>query len=83
MEITQKRLELVTSLMGIMTKRKDATGMDVDVPYFNPQFVIEKYLKLDPADIKENDRLNAQKEIEDLAYMKKQQDLAGDQGGGF
>jgi hypothetical protein len=66
-----------------MTKRKDATGMDVDVPYFNPQFVIEKYLKLDPADIKENARLNAQKEIEDLAYMKKQQDLAGDQSSGF
>jgi hypothetical protein len=82
MEITEKRLQLVTSLMGVMTKRKDASGMDVDVPYFNPQFVIEKYLKLDPADIKENDRLNAQKEIEDLAYMKKQQDLQASQEGG-
>ena len=83
MEILEKRLDLVTNLMGIMTKRKDASGMDVDVPYFNPQFVIEKYLRLDPADIKENDRLNQQKEIADLAYMKKQQDLAGDQGMGF
>ena len=69
-------------MMGIMVKRKDATGMDVDVPYFNAQFVVEKYLKLDPSDIAENNRLNKKQEIEDLEYMKKQQEIqAGQQGG--
>jgi hypothetical protein len=81
MEIMQKRIGFATEMMGIMTKQKDATGMDQDVPYFNPQFVIEKYLKLDPSDIKENDRLNKEKELKDLQYMKKQQDLQASGGG--
>jgi hypothetical protein len=84
MQVMTERVNFVSSLMQIMTKSKDASGMDVDVPYFNAQFVIEKYLKLDPSDIKENDRLNKEKEIEDLAYMKKQQDIqASSQGGGM
>jgi hypothetical protein len=84
MQVMTERVNFVNSLMQIMTKSKDASGMDVDVPYFNAQFVIEKYLKMDPSDIKENNRLNAQKEIEDLAYMKKQQDIqASSQGGGM
>jgi hypothetical protein len=64
-----------------MDKRKDATGMDVDVPYFVPQFVIEKYIKLDKSDIDENSRLKKEKEIEDLEYMKKQMDLQNQSGG--
>jgi len=83
MEIMTKRIEFVTSMMGIMVKRKDATGMDVDVPYFNAQFVVEKYLKLDPSDIAENNRLNKKQEIEDLAYMKKQQEIQAGQDGGM
>jgi hypothetical protein len=84
MQVMTERVNFVNSLMQIMTKSKDASGMDVDVPYFNAQFVIEKYLKMDPSDIKENNRLNKEKEIEDLAYMKKQQDIqASSQGGGM
>jgi len=84
MQVMTERVNFVNSLMQIMTKSKDASGMDVDVPYFNAQFVIEKYLKMDPSDIKENNRLNTQKEIDDLAYMKKQQDIqASSQGGGM
>ncbi len=81
MEIMQKRIDFISSMMGIMTKTKDASGMDVDVPYFNAQFVIEKYLKLDPSDIKENNRLNKEKEIQDLEYMKRQQDIQAGGGG--
>lgn len=83
MEIMEKRINFVTNMMGIMIKRKDATGMDVDIPYFNAEFVVEKYLKLDPSDIKENNRLNKQKEIDDLEYMKKQKDIAGEDGVSF
>jgi len=89
MEISSKRVDQVKNLMEITMKRKDATGMDVDVPYFNPKFLIEKYLKLSAGDIKENERLNKKQEIEDLDYMKKQQEIqqgsggAGGLGGGF
>jgi hypothetical protein len=81
MEIMSKRIEFAESLMQIMDKRKDATGMDVDVPYFVPQFVIEKYMKFDKGDIDENKRLKKEKEIEDLQYMKKQQDIQNQSGG--
>ena len=78
-----KRIDFANSLMQIMDKRKDATGMDVDVPYFVPQFVIEKYMKLDKSDVDENARLKKAKDIEDLEYMKKQQDLQSQGGGGM
>jgi hypothetical protein len=83
MEIMTKRIDFANSMMQIMDKRKDATGMDVDVPYFVPQFVIEKYMKLDKSDVDENARLKKAKDIEDLEYMKKQQDLQNQGGGGM
>ena len=83
MEIMTKRIEFASSMMQIMDKRKDATGMDVDVPYFVPQFVIEKYMKLDKSDVDENARLKKEKDTEDLEYMKKQQDLQNQGGGGM
>jgi hypothetical protein len=83
MEIMTKRIDFASSMMQIMDKRKDATGMDVDVPYFVPQFVIEKYMKLDKSDVDENARLKKEKDTEDLEYMKKQQDLQNQGGGGM
>ena len=80
MEIMSKRIEFASSMMEIMDKRKDADGMDVDVPYFVPQFVIEKFMKFEKSDIDENARLKKEKEIEDLEYMKKQMDLRDQSG---
>lgn len=80
-EILKSRADLVNSLMGIMTKTKDAQGMDVDVPYFHPEFLIEKYLKLSPEEISENKELKKKKELEDLETMKKQKEIMGDEGG--
>jgi hypothetical protein len=81
--VLQSRVDVVNSLMGIMTKTKDATGMDVDVPYFHPEFLIEKYLKLSTEELKQNKTMKEKKEIEDLEYMKKQQELMGDDGMGM
>jgi hypothetical protein len=39
------------TIKTIIKELEDASGADVDVPCFTPQFVTEKYLKLDPADI--------------------------------
>jgi len=88
-EITAKRAEAIKTMMEIVIKRKDASGMDVDVPYFNAELLIEKYMKLSPDFIAENKKRNAQKEIEDLEYIKKQQEITGGadgmggMGGGF
>ena len=81
MEIMNKRIEFATSMMQIMDKRKDGSGMDVDVPFFVPSFIIDKYLKLDKGDMDENERQKKAKELEDLEYMKKLQDLQGGEGG--
>ena len=83
MEMMQKRVDFVTSLMGITEKKKDASGMEVDVPYFNPKFLIEKYLKLPDGDMKLNQSYKEQQEIRDLEDMKTQQEIQGGAGGGM
>ena len=81
MQIMTQRVDFATSMMGIMDKKKDASGMDVDVPYFNPKFVIEKYLKLSPDDIAANERMNRDKAQQDLADMKLAQQIQNASGG--
>lgn len=75
MEIDQRRVDFVTSMMGIMDKKKDATGMDVDVPYFVPKFLVEKYLKLTQDDISSNERMMKDKSQTDLEDMKLAQQI--------
>lgn len=75
MDIMQKRVDFVTSMMGIMDKKKDASGMDVDVPYFTPKFVVEKYLKMSQDDISTNERMMKEKAQQDLEDMKLAQQI--------
>lgn len=83
MDIMQRRVDFATSLMGIMDKKKDASGMDVDVPYFNPKFVIEKYLKLSQDEVAANERMNKEKAEQDLEDMKLAQQIQQASGGGM
>jgi hypothetical protein len=83
MDIMSKRVDFATNLMGIMDKKKDATGMDVDVPYFTPKFVIEKYLKLSQDDIATNERMKAEQAEKDLQDMKLAQQIQQQSGGGL
>lgn len=75
MEIDQRRVDFVTAMMGIMDKKKDASGMDVDVPYFVPKFLVEKYLKLTQDDISANERMMKEKAQTDLEDMKLAQQI--------
>jgi hypothetical protein len=75
MDIMQKRVDFTTAMMGIYDKKKDASGMDVDVPYFNPKFVVEKYMKLSPDDIAANERMMKEKAQQDLEDMKLAQQI--------
>lgn len=84
MLILTERVNIATTMMGIMDKKKDASGMDVDVPYFAPKFVVEKYMKLSQDDIAANERMMKEKQEQDLEDMKlaaalQQQSM----GGGF
>lgn len=65
-DIMQKRIDFISSAMQIMDKELDSSGTLEDVSYFDPKFVIKKYLKLSDADVKANDELkNARKEEQD------------------
>jgi len=75
MDINQRRVDFATSMMGIMDKKKDATGMDVDVPYFAPKFIVDKYLKLTQDDIAANERIMKEKAQQDLEDMKLAQQI--------
>jgi len=83
MDIMTKRVDFATSMMGIMDKKKDATGMDVDVPYFAPKFVVDKYMKLSQDDIAANERMMKEKAQQDLEDMKLAQEIQAASGGGF
>jgi hypothetical protein len=68
MEIMSKRLEFLGSL-------KDLTSTDAegnDVPYFDLDFLVKKYLKMDPNDLDQN-RIS----VENKAKAK----AAGETGG--
>ena len=78
MDIMQKRVDFVTSMMGVMDKETDDTGMMVDVPYFDPKFLVEKYLKLSKADVDRNEDMKAEKA---KAAEEKKKKAAGGGGG--
>lgn len=80
MDIMQKRVDFVTSMMGVMDKETDDTGMMQDVPYFDPKFLVEKYLKLSKSDIDRNEEMKKSKEE---AAAKKKKASGGDDGGGL
>ena len=83
MQIMQQRVDFATAMMGIMDKKKDASGMDVDVPYFMPKFVVEKYMKLSQDDIATNERIAKEKAQTDLEDMKLAQQMQNASMGGM
>ena len=80
MDIMQKRVEFVTAMMGVMDKEPDDTGMMQDVPYFDPRFLIEKYMKISKTDLDRNDDMKADKK-EEVEKAKKKAG-GGEEGGG-
>jgi hypothetical protein len=86
MQILEQRVNIANTMMGIYDKKKDASGMDVDVPIFAPKFVIERYMKLSADDIAANERMMKEKQAQDLEDMKLAQQIQAaqqDMGGGM
>jgi hypothetical protein len=73
--------EHIDLILGVMDKEPDDTGMMQDVPYFDPKFLVEKYLKLSKSDIDRNEDMKKERKDE----MEKQKKASGgdDDGGGL
>ena len=64
-ELTQKRIEFITAMKDSLTTT-DAEGNDN--PYFNVDFLVKKYLKLDEDDIVMNNRYKKIASVEKEGY---------------
>jgi len=75
MEIFQKRIDFISSMKDSITAQdKDMN----DVPYFDLQFLVERFLKMDPADLERNKEMLDKKE----ADKKKKDKEGGDESAG-
>lgn len=54
MDIQNQRVDFVTNMLGLEVTEHDEDGMDVQVPFFDAMFLAEKYLKMSPADLEQN-----------------------------
>lgn len=70
MDVMEKKAQFVQSMMGINEKMPDSTGMMQDIPYFDPKFLIEKYLGLSKNDIDRNDDYKEEAKIKNDAAIK-------------
>jgi hypothetical protein len=72
MEIMQKRLDFITALKDNLVETDENMN---DIPYFDLDFLVKKYLKMDPSDLDQNVKTKKQKEEE---KKKKAEEGGGD-----
>ena len=72
MEIMQKRLDFISSLKDNLVETDENMN---DVPYFDLDFLVKKYLKMDPSDLNQNVETKKKKEDE---KKKKAEEGGGD-----
>lgn len=80
MDIMEKRSSFIQSMMGITENIPDQTGMMQQVPYFDPRFLIEKYLGLTKNDMDRNELYKDESQIKNDAIMKAAQQQQGGMG---
>ena len=70
MEIMQKRLDFISALKDNLVETDENMN---DIPYFDLDFLVKKYLKMDPTDLDQNAKEKKQKEKESelLSFMDK------------
>lgn len=71
-EILQKRLDFVQSMKDGLVEQ-DADGNDVK--FFSSQFLVERYLKLSPDDIKLNNKYKAKENKQKLEMFKRSAEI--------
>jgi hypothetical protein len=80
MEVMDKRASFIQTMMGINENIPDSTGMMQQVPYFDPKFLIEKYLGLTKNEMDRNLMYKDEAQIKNDAAMKA---AAANGAGGF
>lgn len=56
MDIQGKRVDFVSNMLNLMVNEKDDSGMDTQVAFFDAMFLAEKYLKMNQADLEQNQK---------------------------
>jgi hypothetical protein len=59
MEIMQQRLDFISALKDNLVETDENMN---DVPFFDLDFLVKKYLKMDPSDLEQNAEVKKQKE---------------------
>jgi hypothetical protein len=75
MEIMQKRLDFISALKDNLVETDENMN---DIPYFDLDFLIKKYMKMDPSDLQQNEEEKKKKE-----EMKKKEGGGDDLGLGI
>lgn len=75
MEIMQKRLDFIGSMKDTLTT---TTADGQDKSYFNLNFLVERYLKLDPSDVKMNEEANKKDELASKKEGGKEKEASAD-----
>ena len=71
----EKRVDFISTMKDTLIEQDDEMN---DIPYFNLEFLIKKYLKMKPEDLEKNTSIMKKKEEE-----KKKSDEEGIRGGGI
>lgn len=77
MDINEKRANFIQTMQGITVPEMDDTGMINEIPYFHAKFLIQKYMKLSPADIRINTKMVDKQKEEDEKKKKDAEDSGG------
>jgi len=77
MDINEKRANFIQTMQGITVPEMDDTGMINEIPYFHAKFLIQKYMKLSPADIRINQKMVDKQKEEDEKRKKDAEDSGG------
>jgi len=81
-EIANAGANLISTLSGITHPSVGPDGSPVDVPFFDPKFLIEKYMQLSDIDIKLNDKYRKERQTEIQKLMAAYARLNTTKGGG-
>jgi hypothetical protein len=77
MEVMDKRSSVIQTMMGITENVPDPSGMMQQVPYFDPRFLIEKYLGLTKLEMDRNEAYKEEAQIKNDAILKAAQQASG------
>ena len=75
MDINTMRADFIQTMQGITVPEMDESGMLNDVPFFSAQFLIQKYMKLSPTDMKINKKMVDREKAENDKKAKEADDF--------